>query len=132
MRLEAQEVQNVLEACLSSEPANKPGVTKIVEGIRNKFAFDIAALEKHRETINDMLDELPPEFHEDTGGGMSFLQACMDRHGRHWGEHMTMDHLFALGMGIDRVVYPLPRDVWSVLPGSVPYVTIRRREKASA
>jgi hypothetical protein len=46
------------------------------------------------------------------------------KHGEHWGEHPTMGMLFALGIGAGLASYPIPREMWSALPGGVPYVTI--------
>ena len=58
------------------------------------------------------------------GGGWSFLQACVDKNGNHWGEHSNMEELFCLGIAIGKVESLLPRDMWKVLPGGVPYYVI--------
>ena len=129
MKLIADEVRSTFAACLAD--VAEGGSVKVVEGIMNKVAFATDKLEQYRVLIDDMLDELPSEFHQDTGGGYTFLNACDDRHGRQWtGMHATMDQLFTLGIGIGRVNYLLPRPYWDSLPGGMPYLTIRRREEA--
>ena len=98
-----------------------------VEGIMHNYIFDGNRVEKHRDQINDWLDQLPEEFNEKTGGGWSFLQACVDRNGDQWGEHMNMEELFALGIAIGRVSFLLPREMWKALPGGMPYLVIREK-----
>jgi hypothetical protein len=101
----------------------------VVEGILHKYGFDPAKLEKHRAEIVALLYELPIQFHPKAEGGedgWSFLNACLDRHGRQWtGLHLTMEKLFCLGMAIGRVSEMLPRDMWDVLPGGMPYYGIK-------
>jgi len=96
-----------------------------VEGITMTFYFHKGRLENHRIEIQSLLLELPNEFMETGGGGYSFLKACYDRKGRQWGEHRNMEALFCLGIGINKVAYCMPRDVWEALPGSVPYLIVK-------
>ena len=35
-----------------------------------------------------------------------------------------MEQLFVLGMGLGLVKYGLPRSMWNVLPGGMPYISI--------
>lgn len=104
-----------------------------VSGIVNDFAFKPDALEEHRDEIMEQLLDLPAEFMassaSDGGGGWSFLNACNDREGNQWtGLHLTMEGLFALGMGIGKVTCPMPRDLWIALPGGMPYYTVNDGE----
>jgi hypothetical protein len=71
-----------------------------------------------------LLNELPSSFKKDIGGGWSFLQACETKDGVQWGEHRNMEQLFVLGMALGKVRYCLPRDLWQVLPGGMPYLVI--------
>ena len=48
----------------------------------------------------------------------------MDIHGNKWGEQIHVNELFCLGMGLGLVKCSLPREMWRVLPGGVPYFTI--------
>ena len=99
-----------------------------VPGIVTNVGFHPDRLRSHKAVIDAMLDELPEQFHEGHGDGWSFLQACNDRHGRQWGEHHDMEQLFQLGIGIGRVTCPLPRELWSALPGGMPYYCIALAE----
>lgn len=97
----------------------------VVEGITHNVAFNRDAIETHRAEINTLLNELPDQFHAGRGGGWSFLNACDDRHGNQWtGLQQIMEELFLLGMAIGRVRYCLPRDMWDVMPGGVPYLIV--------
>jgi hypothetical protein len=116
--LTTQAVRDILTACQGEEGDLK------VEGICGYFLFNREKLEEHRQQIIDLLYGLPSSF-QIARGGMSFLQACYDRHGNHWAEHPTMDALFCLGIGIDMVGYNLPRETWHILPGGMPYLYIK-------
>ena len=71
-----------------------------------------------------MLSDLPAEFHQEWGGGWSFLNACRTRSGKQW-THVEMEKLFVLGLGIEMVVCCLDREFWSSLPGGVPYYMVK-------
>ena len=72
-----------------------------------------------------MLAELPNQFQADKGGGWSFLSACDDRNGHQWTDyHQRMEQLFQLGLALGLVRCPVPRDAWSMLPGSMPYYVV--------
>lgn len=117
-RLTAEQVEQTFKAC--------QGVDVEVDAIVGLVRFDKSKLADHAELVAAMLLELPTEFRADGGGGWSFLNACNDRHGNQWtGFHRTMAMLFALGQGIGMVQCQLPREVWDVLPGGMPYYVIR-------
>ena len=123
--LSPQRVEEVFMDCLFREGEDTTNHVK-AEGIMVTVGFHPERLGTHREEIEAMLAELPDEFCESGGGGWSFLNTCMDRHGSQWtGLHQIMDQLFTLGIAIDKVAYQLPREVWSVLPGGMPYLVIR-------
>lgn len=108
------------------DPGEKtpPADAVIVEGIMNRWAFHPGRLEGHRQEIADMLSQLPEEFQIHKGGGWTFLNACMTRDGRQWGEHRSMDELFSLGQGLKLVKCQMPRDMWRMLPGGMPYYSV--------
>ena len=88
------------------------------------------ALERNRRDIDALLDQLPEPFHQDTGGGWSFLNMCDDKDGNQWtGLHLVQEKLVVLGRGVDRIHFLLPRELWPVLPGSVPYIMISSRTR---
>lgn len=97
----------------------------IAEGIMDKLGFNRARLESHREEIRAWLELLPHEFRKTGGGGWSFLNACYEADGTQWtGLHQRMDQLFTLGIGLGLAKWQLPRDMWSALPGGMPFVEI--------
>jgi len=94
-------------------------------GIVNNFGYHPDRLKSHEEEIVALLNELPNEFKKESGGGWSFLNGCMDKHGNQWtGEHRVMDQLFSLGLAINKIELPFPREAWSILPGGMPYYAI--------
>jgi hypothetical protein len=126
-RLDPTEVEATFKDCLydTKEEAESDPKAVTVEGIVWNAVLNPAKLDEHRELITKMLMELPDQFRQSAGGGWSFLNACDDRHGVQWtGLHQTMGMLFMLGEGIGKVVKPLPREMWNVLPGGMPYFII--------
>jgi hypothetical protein len=59
--------------------------------------------------------------HQDAGGA-TFLNACVDKNGTQWGEHRNIDQLLCLGIAIGKVSFPMPKEMWSMLPGGMPFV----------
>lgn len=116
----------VRELVLDSLNGKEEGAL-VVQSVGNKFGFNPSKIAEHKEEIRALLNEMPDEFHKEKGGGMSFLNLCMDRHGEQWAEHPTMDSLIALGIAAGMAEFPLPREMWSILPGGVPYVTFDTR-----
>lgn len=98
--------------------------TVFVKGVINDFGFHKQRLEEKRADIASMLDQLDDSFKTDSGGGMTFLNACMTKSGVQWGEHPSMEMLFVLGIGLGLCNFPLPRELWSALYGGMPYVQI--------
>lgn len=120
IRLDAERVRKLFEYCLFLTEEDK---TKYVaaEGITNNVGFHPGRLEESKAEIEALLDELPESFKD----GMSFLQACMDKHGNHWGEHQNMEQLFLLGLAVGKAKLLMPRMLWSALPGGMPYYAVK-------
>lgn len=122
--LTADRVTAVFRDCLHTDDESLDGAV-IVEGIINKSALHPERLASHRAEIAAMLAELPDEFRKSGGGGWSFLNACDDRNGRQWtGLHQTMDQLFQLGIASGLAAYLMPREMWAVMPGGMPYIVV--------
>jgi len=99
----------------------------VAEGIVQTVGLHPGRIEGHRQEIHDMLAELPDEFKTSGGGGYSFLNACLDRHGNQWtGMHQTQEQLVQLGIAIGEVEYCLPREMWDVFPGGMPYFMVKQ------
>lgn len=132
----AERVDQIVGDCLFTEdeiqqsPNGTPEDAVIVSGIVNNFGFNPARLESHRDDVRAILDMMPEEFHAGgEGGGHSFLRMCMTRNGEQWGVPRNMEVLIALGIGLGYVRYCLPREMWTILPGEMPYLTIDTRPK---
>ena len=128
-RLNAEEVVETLTYCLFRDEeitnGEVPTGTVKVEGIVSNYGFHPGRLAEKKEKIIEMLSELPEGFNIDSKGkGWSFLQACNDKHDNQWGQHQDMEALFVLGMAVNRVKCILPKDLWAVLPGGMPYFAI--------
>lgn len=101
----------------------------IVRGLIYTFGFYPERLDSHKEQIRQILDQMPRDFHyTGGGGGWSFLNLCLDKDGNQWADHPTMEKLVVLGIGVGMVSYCLPRDMWNVLPGGVPYIVIDTKD----
>jgi hypothetical protein len=122
--LNSEKVEAIFMDCLFKDGEDTSNHVR-VEGIMSTVGFNPERLEIHRADIEAMLNELPDQFKKSGGGGWSFLNACDDKYGNQWtGFHQHMDQLFQLGVGLDKVQCQLPREMWSVLPGGMPYYVI--------
>ena len=126
MKLTSENVETIFMDCLfEKESDSNPDNTIVIEGIVNNFGFNKSQIEKHKPDIYDMLKQLPDEFQSHSGGGMTFLNACNDKNGVQWTDlHQKMELLFVLGIAIKKAQLLLPRDMWNVLPGGMPYVVV--------
>jgi hypothetical protein len=115
MQLTAQNVEKLFAMCVRDEGAE-------IEGVGGKA---ILATAEHEAEIADLLSQLPTEFQRSGGGGWSFLNACMDKGGGQWtGMQPTMDKLFMLGIAAGKAKWLMPREMWDILPGGMPYVIV--------
>ena len=122
MKLTAENVENTFKSCLAE---NRMADGVVVDGVIIKAKFNTDAISEHTKDIQDMLAQLPNEFQYDGGGGWSFLNMCADRHGNQWtGFHRTMDMLVCLGIAAGFVRFLLPREMWNIMPGGMPYIAI--------
>ena len=130
--LTIENVHSLMSSCLFAEHElvdGKPIIDPVlVEGVMLRIGFHPERLAAAADQIRALLGELSPEFQpierEGGAGGHSFLALCEDKHGNHWGEHRDCDALLCLGMGIGAARFLMPRPVWSMLPGSMPYILI--------
>jgi hypothetical protein len=120
------EIRDTLYACLERDDLDLAGARAIAphlhfgEGIQVRvMAFEIEKLEQHRTEVEAMLHELRPSFW--TEDGDSFLNACVNKDGRHWGEHPNIEELMLLGTALGLVQCMAPRVLWFLLPGAMPY-----------
>lgn len=124
--LSTEAVETIFRSCLADDDDPSEGtLTDVIDGIVFQVRFVRKRIEEHAAEIGALLLELPDTFRRSGGGGMSFLNACDDRHGVQWASfHQTMSQLFCLGQACGYVKYLLPREMWSALPGGMPYIVI--------
>ena len=126
MKLTAENVEKVFGECFS-ESRDKAVKCEVVV---HSFAFCKDKLQENKQNIIEMLSCLPKEFMQNTGGGYSFLAACNDKDGNQWtGSHLTTEKLFALGIGIEKVKCLLPRELWKMMPGGMPYFVVLEQKR---
>ena len=125
MELTSENVTKVFMSCLFKEdtPENRAKAI-MVEGIVNCFGFSPSKIEAQEGDISSMLKQLPHQFRVNGGGGWSSLNACQREDGVQWGEQVTMEQLLTMGIAAGWAKYSMPRDMWKVLPGGMPYFMI--------
>ena len=124
MNLTSENVEKIFMDCLFKKGENTENAI-LVEGITSKFGFHPERIKHYSNDIEEMLYQLPKEFKKQHGGGMSFLNACNNLNGEQWtGFHRIMEQLFAIGMASGKVKCLMPRDMWSLLPGGMPYYVV--------
>ncbi len=107
------------------EGENPPG-TIIAQGITFSVGFHPGRLESHVGEIRELLAQLPDEFmYDGPDGGTTFLNAHVRKDGFHWGGHPQMQELMLLGLATKKIAYCMPRDLWSALPGGLPYFMVK-------
>jgi len=123
MDLNSKNVEDVFMECLFNEGENTKNAIK-VEGIVSTFGFHPDRIKEHKDDIYSMLKELPGEFQKDIGGGWTFLNACNTKDGTQWGEHQNIEQLFTLGIACGKAKFLMPRDMWGMFPGGMPYCEV--------
>jgi hypothetical protein len=98
-----------------------------IEGIIATYLMKFDKVDAHRGEIISMLEQLPDEFMDNGGGGWSFLNLCTDKTGALWtGMQPTAEKLYVLAATLGLASFLMPRDLWSALPGGVPYIVFKR------
>ena len=123
--LTAERVSAVFTDCLFKDEELPAKEYIPAPGITSSVGFHPERVDGYKDEIAEMLAELPDGFQESGGSGMSFLNACDDKHGNQWtGMHRVMEQLFQLGLAVGKVTCQLPHEVWSALPGGMPYYVV--------
>src|SRR6266478_9589436 len=123
----AAKVATILKDCLFRndeivEEGKPPEGAVRVEGVLHTFALHPGRLKQHEAAIVEVLTGLPEQFYAHKGGGWSFLNLCMDAEGQQWGEHVNMEQLCVLAIATNHGRWQMPREMWKILPGQMPYV----------
>jgi len=126
MKLTPQNVENLFIACLFKE-GEDTSKALTVNGVMMKVGFNPERIEQNRFAITELLLQCNENFMESSEAkGYSFLAFCEDKNGEQWtGLHSVCDNLICLGLAINKVIFLLPREVWTALPGGMPYLQIK-------
>lgn len=123
--LDAHNIQEVFMKCLfESHEVNGreiPEDAVKAEGIQRTFYFHPGRLNENQDNIKKFINQLPDVFEE----GYTFLDMPMTKSGVQWGEHRNCEQLLVLGIALDLMEYVMPRELWSSLPGGMPYVIVK-------
>ena len=93
-----------------------------VEGLTSMFGLHPQRLEEKRELVLALLAELPAEFKE----GWTFLNLCTTKDGEQWTDmHRICEQMVVMAIGLGLMEYCIPREMWKILPGGVPYLIIK-------
>ena len=130
VKLSSNSVGDVFRSCLFSEEelteSGLPASAMVkVEAVADTYGFSQANLETVKDNIIELLMQLSESFFKGIGDGDSFSNAVRNDRGIVWTKsQVEVDQLLALGLGIGMITYSLPRDMWAILPGGMPYFTI--------
>ncbi|MFC1802221.1 hypothetical protein ACFLY7_02155 [Patescibacteria group bacterium] len=125
--LTSEKVTEIFMDCLFKKEELPPKEFIPASGITSDVDFHPKRIAGYKEKIAEMLNKLPDAFHEGKGDGMSFLNACKDKHGHQWtGLHHIMEQLFQLGLAVGKVKCLMPKEMWQILPGGMPYYMITK------
>ncbi len=120
--IDSVSVHNLFVSCLTDD---KDETAVIAEMLACKVYMSKDKVEAAREQITKDLLNLHPNFIRATGGGWTFINACLDRNGDLWTNcHRDMDELVTMGVMIGKVIMLFPRNHWDSLPGGVPYFVV--------
>lgn len=125
--IDSKKLFEVFQDCLMSKKDIVNGKAKVeyivIEGIINRYCLDKGKLKKHEEFIKEFIKELPDEFVQ----GWSFLNLCCDEENEQWtSSNIGAEQLMVLAMGINKAQYLVPRTMWDMLPGRVPYIRFNK------
>lgn len=117
-------VDSMFRGCLFETGEDTSGHVR-AEGITLKVGFHPGRLESCKPLLRGMLRQLPDKFKASGGDGASFLELCMDKNGNLWaGDHCTAEQLLLLGIAAGYAEYCCSRELWSALPGGMPYLRV--------
>lgn len=95
-----------------------------VEGLDQKFNFNLIRLESHREFIKKIIDEMPEEFLKE---GESFLKLTVTSGGYQWTtNHKRCEQFVVMAIGLGLAEYVFPREKWKNLLKGAPVIRLKK------
>ena len=127
--ISATRVHEIFLDCLHRQTPEDSDPCIGIYDVKHVIGFVPSKIEEHREEIYQILQELPDPFFEDIGGGYSFMQLPFTKTGEQWGEQTNGNELMGLGLATGYMQYMFSIQMWSALPGRVPYIILFREPK---
>lgn len=129
-----QELDELIRYCLFKEE-ELPGQGRIpdgavlVEGLTGRFYFHPIRLKEIKSKVKALIKNLvQPSFFTSQGGGMSFLKLVEAKDGTIWGEQRSANVLLCLAVALNEATILVPRHLWYLFPGGVPYIRFNDQE----
>lgn len=123
MLISAERIHEIFHDCLFRE-GEPHEVFLPARGLTMNVGLHPQRTESYADEIHSILLNLPDEFQEKSGGGYTFMNMVLDKDGNHCMEQMTAQELLMLGLATGWACTPMPRELWAVLPGGVPYIMV--------
>ena len=123
LKLTTENVEKIFLDCFLPENYTDDTKVILVNAVTGNFGFDPEKIEKHAVDIQQMISQLSSKFDE-ANQGYSFMNLPFKgENDEPWGQQINGDHLMALGLASGWMMLTFEdRDMWSILPGAVPYV----------
>jgi len=123
----AARVVELVDSCLFTEDEvrrHEQDEAIVVTGVTYQFVFHPGRVREARHELEELVRVIvKDEFFDGHGGGWSISQLCESRDGTLWtGEHRTIEGFVCLSIAAGLARYCAPREVWTSLPGGLPYV----------
>lgn len=133
----AERVQTITLECLYKseelDDGKPPPDAVLSQGVVKGFGFHPGRLQAKKAEVLQLIKEIVADSFLKRGGqGYSFLELCVDRNGQQWAEHPTMEELFCLAQGLGLAGFCVPRDMWHMFPGGMPYIWFSDSDEEAA
>lgn len=124
--LNPNRVNSIFTECLFKEGEDE-GESITVAGFANDTIFSKSRVDEHKDTIIDMLADLPDHFKVSAGDriGASVMGVGFDKHGHEWTVlYVYKERLTQLGVAVGKVSYIVPKKDWPLLKNGMPFILI--------
>lgn len=116
-------IHDLIIYCLFEDGESRTNAV-MVDGISSTFGFHPGRLEESRSEISEIVrTTISNDFFEGHGGSTSFLSLPISNNGNIWGQQKDAEALLVMSIAIGIARILVPRDIWHVFPGEMPYVS---------
>lgn len=100
-----------------------------VRGLAHNFGFHPERLLDSAEDVRKILNAVVADEFMGAEGGWSFLNLVVGRNSEIWGNQVDAEGLLCLALGLGWAEILVPRSMWQMMPGGVPYVRFNFTDK---